>query len=93
MVQKKETINIIPDYLLQVGGANKVIIDAKSPKENILKSKNPEQAFSYAIHKEIRAEIYALCNGLEFVIFTVNEFEPIFYSKIEDLESNWQDLF
>lgn len=89
---KKETINIIPDYLLQVNGVNKVIIDAKSPKENILSGKNPEQAFSYAIHKEIRAEIYGLCNGLELVIFNVNEIEPVFYSKIEELELSWQKL-
>lgn len=90
---KKENINIIPDYLLQVEGINKVIIDAKSPKENILSGKNPEQAFSYAIHKEIRAEIYALCNGLEFVVFNVNEIEPIFYSKIEELETNWGEFY
>lgn len=90
---KKESINIIPDYLLQVQGINKVIIDAKSPKENILSGKNPEQAFSYAIHKEIRAEIYGLCNGLEFVIFSVNEIEPIFYSKLENLEANWNEFY
>lgn len=89
---KKESINIIPDYLLQVDGINKLIIDAKSPKENILTGKNPEQAFSYAIHKEIRSEIYALCNGLEFVVFGVNNIEPLFYSKIEDLEKNWKNL-
>lgn len=90
---KKETINIIPDYLLQVNGINKVIIDAKSPREQILKGKNPEQAYSYAIHKEVRVELYCLCNGIEFVIFSVNEIEPIFYTKIEDLETNWKNMF
>lgn len=90
---KKENITIIPDYLLQVEGQNVLIIDAKAPKENILKGKNLEQAYSYAIHKEIRVNLYALCNGKEFIIYDINEIEPIFYSKIENLEKNWDILF
>jgi hypothetical protein len=90
---KKESIYIIPDYLLQVSGRKVLIIDAKSPKENIIKGKNPEQAYSYAIHKEIRVDKYCLCNGIELAIFDVNEIEPIFYSKMVDLENKWDELF
>ena len=90
---KKENIHIIPDYLLQVGKTKVAILDAKSPRENILKGKNPEQAYSYAIHKEIRVEKYALCNGIEFVIFDVNKIEPIFYSKVKELQENWYSFY
>lgn len=90
---KKENIYIIPDYLLQVADRNVMIIDAKSPKENILKGKNPEQAYSYSIHKEIRVDRYCLCNGTELAIFDVNEIDPIFYSKMVDLEKNWDELY
>jgi hypothetical protein len=90
---KKENIHIIPDYLLKIEDINVLIIDAKSPRETILKGKNPEQAYSYAIHKEVRVDKYALCNGNEFVIFDVNKIEPIFYSRIEDLEKKWKEFY
>jgi len=90
---KKENIYIIPDYLLQVNGVNVAVIDAKSPREDILKGKNPEQAYSYAIHKEIRVNKYGLCNGIEVAFFDVNEIEPIFYSKIQDLEKRWDEFY
>ena len=41
---KKYDIKIIPDYLLTVDENNRWILDAKSPKENILQGKNPEQS-------------------------------------------------
>lgn len=90
---KKESIHIIPDYLLKIENKNVLVIDAKSPREKILKGKNPEQAYSYAIHKEIRVDKYALCNGTEFVIYDVNQIEPIFYSRIEELEKNWNEFY
>ncbi|MBP1631451.1 MAG: hypothetical protein H6Q15_2344 [Bacteroidetes bacterium] len=90
---KKENITIIPDYLLQVNGVNVAVIDAKSPRENILKGKNPEQAYSYAIHKEIRVNKYGLCNGNEIAFFDVNEIEPIFYSEIQELEEKWEEFY
>ncbi len=90
---KKESIHIIPDYLLKIENKNVLIIDAKSPHEEILKGKNPEQAYSYAIHKEIRVDKYALCNGTEFVIYDVNQIEPIFYSRIDELEKNWNEFY
>ncbi len=90
---KKESIHIIPDYLLKIENKNVLVIDAKSPRENILKGKNPEQAYSYAIHKEIRVDKYALCNGIEFVIYDVNQIEPIFYSRIEELEKSWNEFY
>lgn len=64
-------IFIIPDYLLQVDNLNVLVIDAKSPKENIREGKNVQQVFSYAIHPDIRTNMYGLCNGREISIFSV----------------------
>lgn len=73
----KKKIHIIPDYILEVEGKTLVTIDAKSPTEKIDKSKHVEQAYSYAIHPEVRAKIYGLCNGLEWIFWHVSSSEPI----------------
>ena len=74
---KKHPITIIPDYLLSTSDGEPWILDAKAPDQDILKGKNPEQAFSYAMHPEIRAKYYALCNGRQFVAFHVSKVDPI----------------
>ncbi len=51
---RKYPINIIPDYVLRRDGEAFAVIDAKAPPEEIHKGKNVEQAYSYAIHKEVR---------------------------------------
>lgn len=89
--QKKVTI--VPDYVFLSDGIPYWVLDAKAPSEKILKSKHVEQAYSYAIHPEIRAELFALCNGKEFVLFSVEKFKPILHFKIEEIDSNWEKLF
>src|SRR5882762_5387207 len=59
----KKGITIIPDYLLQREDENAWILDAKGPNENIDSGRNVEQAYSYAIHPDIRVPLYGLCNG------------------------------
>ncbi len=86
-------VYIIPDYILQVQNKNAFIIDAKNPRENILTGINPEQAYSYAIHREVKVSKYVLCNGIDIVIFDVNELEPILKMPIKDLEENWDSLY
>lgn len=73
----KHRVNIIPDYLLETRDGQKWILDAKHPREEILKGKNVEQAFSYAIHPKVRASIYALCNGRALSIFHINHEAPL----------------
>lgn len=90
---KKEKISIIPDYLIQVEGKNAFIVDAKAPSENILRGTNPEQAFSYAIHREVRVEKYVLCNGIEFIIFDVNSLNPILRLRIDEIKERWDELY
>lgn len=90
---KQRKVSIIPDYLFLSNNKPLWILDAKSPTEDILKSKHVEQAYCYAIHPEVRAEMYALCNGKEFALFEIRKFEPILHFQLKDINSNWEVLF
>ncbi|MBC8386078.1 MAG: type I restriction enzyme HsdR N-terminal domain-containing protein [Candidatus Cloacimonetes bacterium] len=89
---KKRNVYIIPDYLLKVDGKNVLILDAKSPKQNILKGKNPEQAFCYSIHPDIRVKFYALCNGRELTVFDVSKIEPVLHIKMKEVNKHWNKI-
>jgi hypothetical protein len=68
---KQRKISIIPDYLFLSEGKPFWALDAKAPTDEILKSTHVEQAYSYAIHPDVRAELFALCNGHNFALFSV----------------------
>ena len=86
-------ISIIPDYVFLANGKPLWILDAKSPTEDVLKSSHVEQAYSYAIHPEIRADMYALCNGREFALYETRKFEPILHFKLSEIEPMREKLF
>jgi len=88
----RKGINIIPDYLMERDGKYQWILDAKSPMENIDTGKNVEQAYSYAMHKEIRVPIYALCNGRKLVVFHVHHEKPLFDVLLKDIQFVWAQL-
>lgn len=89
---KQKPIYIIPDYLFEVNEKPAWILDAKSPTEPILKSKHVEQAYSYAIHSEVRVSLFALCNGNEFVLYSIDKIEPILHFPIKALPLYWENL-
>lgn len=89
---QKKDIYIIPDYLFEVGGKPAWVLDAKSPTEEIIKSKNVEQAYSYAIHSEVRVNFFALCNGLEFALYDTQRNDPILHCPIPAIPRHWEDL-
>ncbi|MBN8651886.1 MAG: type I restriction enzyme HsdR N-terminal domain-containing protein [Cytophagales bacterium] len=89
---KKYNVNIIPDYTCEVHGKKLWILDAKRPSENIAFDKNVFQAYSYAMHPEIRCELYCLCNGKEFSVFSVKEHNALLTFKIAELADNWKRL-
>ena len=89
---KRKDIYIIPDYLFEVDGKPAWILDAKSPTEEIIKSQNVEQAYSYAIHSEVRVNFFALCNGKEFVLYHVQKIEPIFHFPTKAIPLYWDSL-
>lgn len=83
-----------PDYLIQVNKNNFFIIEAKAPSENICTGKHVEQAYSYAIHREVQVKRFVLCNGKEIIIFEVDKKEPLLYFEIaKATEEDWGRLF
>lgn len=89
---KKRPINTTPDYLLSVDGKFRWLMDAKAPGENIVAGPNVEQAYSYAIHPEIRAQLFALCNGRRFTLFDIHNQVPLMDFELRQLELNWPVL-
>lgn len=90
---QQRKVSIVPDYLFLSGGKPYWVLDAKSPSEEITKSKHVEQAYSYAIHPEVRAELYALCNGKEFALYSVKQFDPILHFKLAEIEKHWDSIY
>lgn len=89
---KQKKINIVPDYLFEVNDTPTWILDAKAPTEEITKSKHVEQAYSYAIHSEVRVNFFALCNGREFVLYHVSEIKPLIHFNLEELALYWETI-
>lgn len=85
-------ICIIPDYLLQRDEQNAWIMDAKGPSEDIESGKNVEQAYSYAIHKDIRVPLYALCNGRNLAVYHISHWPAIFNVPLSVIDHHWGDL-
>ncbi|MGD0411589.1 MAG: DNA methyltransferase [Verrucomicrobiota bacterium] len=85
-------VKITPDYLLETHGKPLWVLDAKSPSEEIRSGTHPEQVYSYAIHPEIRATCFALCNGREFVVFQANQQSPVLAFHLQDMENYWTKL-
>ena len=90
---KKRKISIFPDYTLLANDKPAWVLDAKAPTENIDGGKNVEQAYSYAIHPEVRVQHFALCNGHQFTLFHVEEKGPILSFTVQKLDDNsWAEL-
>jgi len=59
------------DYICDVNGMVKWVIEAKAPSE-ALDEVAEEQAWSYANHPEIRAVYFVMTNGREFNVYQTN---------------------
>lgn len=91
---KSSKVKVIPDYLVTVDGSNAFIVEAKSPNVDIDLGECVGQAYSYAIHREIQAKLFVLCNGKGINVFDVNKSEPILHFKIADgTEADWGRLY
>lgn len=92
---KKEKITIIPDYILSIDDKCVVVLDAKSPQINITKNKYEQQIYSYAIHPEVRARYYGLCNGMSLVIFETGKITPVIDVRVCALKNKkaWKSVY
>lgn len=89
---KKHRVHIIPDYTLYDGHVALMTLDAKNPSEPIVRSHHVEQAYSYAIHPEVRCRNYGLCNGREFAIFHTQRWEPVVVLDVASVDSRWDEF-
>src|SRR3990172_4138148 len=89
---KRRPIQLIPDYLLSVSGNFTIVLDAKTPNEEIKFGDNMEQVYSYAVHPEIRVPYFALCNGKEFALYDVQNPTPVLFFDMSDLGEHWDNL-
>ena len=89
---RKVPIALIPDYTLVSEEATVLILDAKHPSEDILSCTNVQQAYSYAIHPDIKCQHFALCNGKTLVVFSVDKNDPLLQLPFSEFESKWDEI-
>jgi hypothetical protein len=89
---RKHPVTIIPDYTLYHQDRPVLVLDAKSPTENVTSTAHVQQAYSYAIHPEVRVNHFALCNGKRLAVYSVESPKPIFDIPFEEFETRWEDI-
>lgn len=90
---KKRAIQLVPDYVLRIEDRYAWVLDAKGPRENLLDDDYVGQAYSYAVHPEVRSNYFALCNGIEFSLYrTDGTNDPILYFQLEEIDFYFDKL-
>lgn len=89
---RRHPVTIIPDYTLHFEGRPVLVLDAKSPVESVTSPANVQQAYSYAIHPEVRTNHFALCNGRRLAVYNVEAPTPLLDLPFEEFESRWDDI-
>lgn len=90
---RNRPVTLIPDYVLKSNGTRAWVLDAKSPRESVTSSEHIGQAFSYAIHPEINANFFALCNGLQLAIYsTRGDRNALLIVALDEIEHYWSGL-
>jgi hypothetical protein len=89
---KPHKIEIIPDYIFEVKGHLRWVLDAKAPSEDVRRGKGPQQAYSYAMHPDVRVSLFALCNGRRFTAFEISRLDPFLDFELPDLHTYWPKL-
>lgn len=89
---RQHPVNTIPDYTLFQDDKAILVLDAKSPSEDILKPEHVQQAYSYAIHPEIRCDHFALCNGKQLAVFHIQRQDPLLLLPFQEFDARWIDI-
>jgi type I site-specific restriction endonuclease len=89
---RKHPVTTVPDYTIYVNDKPCSVLDAKAPTENVLAEEHVQQAYSYAVHPEVRCEEFGLCNGRELVIFSTSQQEPLLHLKFEEFDERWETI-
>ena len=89
---RRKRLDLVPDYLFEINGTPAWVLDAKAPAEDLDDTKHLEQAYSYAIHPEIRVPYFALCNGRRFVLYHVSKPKPILDFHMIATAAAWDNI-
>jgi hypothetical protein len=89
---RNHPVTTIPDYTFYIEDRPAFVLDAKGPSEGVLDNNHIQQAYSYAIHPEIRCDEFGLCNGKELAIFSTSKIEPLLHVDFEKFESKWDEI-
>ena len=89
---RQHPVKTVPDYTFFVDGRPALILDAKGPTQSVRDVGHVQQAYSYAIHPEVRCEEFALCNGLELAVYGGKTSEPLLELGFSEYESRWTDI-
>ena len=89
---RKHPVTIIPDYTLLRNETPLFVLDAKHPSEDILSRDNVQQAYSYAIHPEIKARSFGLCNGRKLAVFSVDNNKPQLVVEFDEYVARWEEI-
>ena len=90
----KKRIKIVPDYLLLVNNLPCLALEAKAPREAVDDPDHVSQAYSYAIHREVKAQWFGICNGHELALYNVDDVSSVPRKRwtLNRLEESWEDL-
>lgn len=87
-------VELVPDYSLYVEERFAWILDAKAPSEDVFDVGHIAQVYSYASHPEVRAKYFALCNGLDFVLFdTAGDNTPVLQFSFKEIRHRWPEVW
>ncbi len=91
---KKKPISIIPDYVMFAHDRPRWVLDAKSPREAVDDPEHVAQAYSYAMHRDVQASWFAVCNGHELALYHVSDTSnvPRFRCRLSEIAANWSAL-
>jgi hypothetical protein len=89
---KRHPVSVVPDYTLFHEDLALMILDAKKPSEEIVNSTHVEQAYSYAIHPEVRCQIYGLCNGRHLSLFHTGRADRLFVIATPEIDARWNEV-
>ena len=92
--KKKSLEKYSPDYILNVNGERKWIIEAKGPDESVKNKLYISQTYSYSIHKEVNVPHSVICNGKSFAVYNTKDqsYEPVTIFDCKDLQLRWEEL-
>ena len=89
---RNHPVTTIPDYTFVVDDKPLLVLDAKAPNQGVLDTAHIQQAYSYAIHPEVRCDEFGLCNGKELAIFSVAQERPLLHLSFDKFESEWSEI-